>query len=546
MLAVTAVVSLTAAVPIASAQQEEMPLRGDLRTEPAGDLLQRPTTSAQPAQPQQEQADGGYQPFNEGAISSGESLASEEPEATDDASPAGADEVEIETTLQARPSLRARPENRLGAIGLRGSMADDVGELGRSTVPLAAIDADDLARVLRIGSDGSRVNAIETMRRVTPDSPFAPLGLRTGTFAFLPTLEQGIGWTSNAYGVADGESAVYSETTAGFDLRSDWSRHQAFFNGFTTLRRDLSGAEIREREAGIDGELRLDLAAGHEGRAALSYLHRLESAFSPVALTSGAARPYRDTLAGEVGIARNVARLRLGLAGSLVRDQYSDAELPDGTVLSQEDRNTTLASLRLRTGYELSPALIPFAEVEIGRRFYDNRIDAGGYERSADRFALRGGVAIDIGDKWSGEVHAGWLSERADDDNLAEVAGLELGGNLAWSPLRGTIVALRALTSVEAATTECDCGALLYAASLSVTQDILSNLTGSAGIGLDYRDYAQSSAYDLTWSGQVALTYWFNRYLGLTGRGRYESLTSSDAGRESDTASVFIGLRAQR
>ena len=79
-----------------------------------------------------------------------------------------------------------------------------------------------------------------------------------------------------------------------------------------------------------------------------------------------------------------------------------------------------------------------------------------------------------------------------------------------------------------------------------MTQDILSNLSGSAGLGLDYRDYVQSSAYDLTWSGQVALTYWFNRYLGLTGRGRYESLTSSDAGRESDTASVFIGLRAQR
>lgn len=545
MLAVTAAVSLSAAVPIALAQQEQMPLRGDLRTEPAGDLLLRPATSAQPAQPEQEQADGGYQPFSEGAISSGEPLAGEEPEGTD-AFAAGPDEAEIETPSQTGPSLRTGPENSMAAVGLRGSIDGDVAELGRRTVPLAAIDAADLARALRIGSDASRVNAIETMRRATPDNPFAPVGLRTGTFVFLPTLEQGIGWTSNAHGAADGESSVYSETTAAFDLRSDWSRHQAVLNGFGTLRRDLSGAEIRDREAGLDGDLRLDLAGGYEGRAALSYLHRLESAFSPVALTSGASRPYRDTLAGEVGIAREVARLRLGLAGSLVRDQYSDAELPDGTVLSQEDRNTTLASLRLRTGYELSPALIPFAEVEIGRRFYDNRIDAGGYARSADRFALRGGVAIDIGDKWSGEVYAGWLSERADDDNLAEVAGLELGGNLAWSPLRGTIVALHALTSVEAATTECDCGALLYAANLSVTQDILSNLTGSAGIGLDYRDYAQSSAYDLTWSGQVALTYWFNRYLGLTGRGRYERLTSSDAGRGSDTASVFVGLRAQR
>ena len=50
----------------------------------------------------------------------------------------------------------------------------------------------------------------------------------------------------------------------------------------------------------------------------------------------------------------------------------------------------------------------------------------------------------------------------------------------------------------------------------------------------------------MTWTGQLALTWWLNRYLGLTGRARYETVTSSDPGRESDTTSVFLGLRAQR
>jgi hypothetical protein len=107
-------------------------------------------------------------------------------------------------------------------------------------------------------------------------------------------------------------------------------------------------------------------------------------------------------------------------------------------------------------------------------------------------------------------------------------------------------VDLNALTSVEGTTAPGESGSLLYAGNLSLTRELRANLTGTAGIGLDYRDYANSSAYDITWSGQVALTWWLNRYLGLTGRARYETVTSSDAGRESDTASVFVGLRAQR
>ncbi|MCO6386542.1 outer membrane beta-barrel protein [Aliihoeflea sp. 40Bstr573] len=530
------------------AQQTQLPLRGDLREDPARDLLTGPPLAGRSVlEEEAARADAAYRPFSGGALSPGEPLAGERDRAETSDGEEVVDPFAGQPAIDlARPRLREGRENEPDRGAERAGPEGQLDDTVTATVPLAAVDSLDLERNLRIGADASRVNSIEIRRRLPDDNPYAPIGLRVGTFELFPSIEQGLGATTNANGSAEAESAVYSETTARFELRSDWSRHEARLNGFGILRRELSGAEIRDTEAGLDGELLLDFAGGYEGRAAFSYLHRPESASSPVELTAGASRPDRDTLAGELGIGREVARLRLGLTGNVTRDMFSDAELGDGTVLSQEDRNSTLASLRLRTGYEVSPALIPFAEVEIGRRTYDNRVDAAGFERSADRLALRGGIGIDIAEKWRGEAYAGWLSEDPDDDALDAVSGLEIGGNLAWSPLRGTVVDLNALTTVEGTTSPGASGSLLYAGNLSLTRELRANLTGTAGIGLDYRDYANSSAYDMTWNGQLALTWWLNRFLGVTGRARYETVTSSDAGRESDTASVFVGVRAQR
>ncbi|MCO6393348.1 outer membrane beta-barrel protein [Aliihoeflea aestuarii] len=519
--------------------RDERTLRGTpLRTP----LTERDSRAEEPVE-----APADYRPFSEGAISTGEPLADSRPDPTpvdlfsDDDPFAGSDPL----GPQSREG-RVQPLGRLVPATQRAETDVLLDGTTTATVPLAAIDAEDLQRNLRVGTDAERINSIETTRRGSPDDPFAPVGLRLGTFELFPSIEQGIGWTSNADGGVEGDEAFYSETTGRFDLRSDWSRHEARLNGFGILRRDIAGAEIRDVEAGLDGELRFDFSDGYEGRAAFGYLHRPESATAPDTVEGAVSRPDRDTLSGELGIAREIARLRLGLTAAATRDTFSDAELPDGTIISQKDRNSTLAVLRLRTGYEVSPALIPFAEIEAGRRIYDNEIDAAGFRRSADRMALRGGIAIDIAEKWRGEAFAGWLWETPDDEAFERVSGLELGGTLAWSPVRGTIVDLNALTSVEGATAPGAGGSLLYAANLSVTRELRANLTGTAGIGLDYRDYANSSAHDLTWSGQLALTWWFNRYLGLTGRARYENFTSSVDGRDSDTASVFVGLRAQR
>src|SRR5690606_27806571 len=129
--------------------------------------------------------------------------------------------------------------------------------------------------------------------------------------------------------------------------------------------------------------------------------------------------------------------------------------------------------------------------------FYDEKLDSAGYARSADRYSMRAGVELDLREKLRGEFAAGWLTERPDDDRLEAISGFVAEGNLAWSPVRGTVVELSGSTEVEGATVARETGSLLYSGNLAVRRELRANLTGSALLGVDWRDYSGSDARDM-------------------------------------------------
>src|SRR5690606_10798540 len=145
---------------------------------------------------------------------------------------------------------------------------------------------------------------------------------------------------------------------------------------------------------------------------------------------------------------------------------YGDAQLATGGTISQGERNNTLYTMTLRGGYEVSPAMRPFVEGEVGRRLYDARTDSAGFARSATRYGARAGLEFGLGEKFSGELAAGWLGEKPDDARLPLLSGLTADASVVWSPIRGTIVNLDVSTEVEAATFGAGAGTLVYAAGL--------------------------------------------------------------------------------
>ncbi|MFC5386156.1 outer membrane beta-barrel protein [Aquamicrobium segne] len=388
--------------------------------------------------------------------------------------------------------------------------------------------------------------SIEHIAAASADEDFAAPGVALGTFLLRPMIEQGLTATSNADGSATGNSAIISETTLRLGADSNWSRHSAQMTGTTTWRRSLSGQHLKDVRGRLDAVLDLDLDHEWQASARLGYEAAPQSASSPLAIPGIASQPTRHQINGGISVEKSVGKLRLGLSGESERSLYQDARLAGGGTLSQKHRNSTLYTARLRTGYEISPALTPFMQIEGGRRLYDEATDPGGYRRSSDRTGASIGTEFNLGEKFSGEIAAGWLRESFDDDRLNPLSAATIDANIRWSPQRGTDLGLRGSTSFEGATAPGESGSVLYTLQLNGQRQIRANLIADALLGFEWRNYSGSNERDLIYTAQAGLTWWMNRYAGLTMRARHETLNSNIAGRDTRTNSLFLGITGRR
>jgi hypothetical protein len=423
---------------------------------------------------------------------------------------------------------------------------DPVEEEDTTTTGTVRAGTIDSETELQTKPDSEREEAIEGLDKEAEVNPYAPVGMRLGTFTVYPSVESGVTWTSNANSSSTGQPATLSETTLRLNAISEWGGDRTSIESFTNYRKTISGEEIEETRAGIRADLERELGGEWKALASLGYEFGPESASSPTAVEGTLEQPIKHTFDGSLGVERDVGKLQLRLTGNVEREMFGDAELSTGGSISQADQNNTLGTVVMRTGYEISPALTPFVELEYGQRVYDEELDSSGFARSSTRTGARGGLEVDLGEKFKGELSAGWIDEDLDDERLASISGPTLAAALDWSPVRGTIVGLDAETIVEGSTTAGESGSLLHSARVSVSREMRANLTADLAFGGSLRDYTGSDGRDTIWNAEAGLTWWLNRYVGLTGRARHEQLTSNLPDRDYETNSVFVGLKLQR
>lgn len=461
----------------------------------------------------------------------------------------------------------APPQNAYRSEGLEDEGQVDVTyePIAEPTPPVAAVintptsDSDAIDN-LRIGAisadplDDMGRTAAENLRQspeqgqgAAPDyDPFSPVGIRAGSFVLRPSIEQGLRATTNGNNSAYGSSAVLSETTMRLNAQSDWARHQASLDAFGSFSKSISGEDVSEPRLNLQGNLRLDLGEQTTINSSLGYRLEQESASSPNGITDAVNQPLVQTFDGRLGVERDFG-LTFGRATArLERNNYGNADLESGGSLSQKDRNNTYSSVILRGGFQFSPSIRPFAEVEAGKRIYDDRHDINGYQRSGTQLGLRGGAMVDMGEKLNGEFALGMLRESFDDDRLSTINGLSVNAALNWSPQRGTDVRLGASTSVDNATSAGLNGSLLYLANIDVTRQVRSNLSLNARLDTLIRDNKDGSGIDYTIGAQIGATYWINRFVGINGRLRHEFLNSDIEAREYNANSVYLGVTVQR
>lgn len=407
------------------------------------------------------------------------------------------------------------------------------------------IEPDTFGRLnLRTSPDNTRTSSIDNLRRRI-DDPQAP-GVRVGTFIIRPTIGQGIGVERTNYG-GSATTRSFLQTTGKVDIISDWALHELRISAAGVWQKNIGGSGATQPTANVDAKLRLDVDRLTIANLTAGYSFARESNTDPNSIVGASVQSGIHTFTGGADITREFGRIRGTVGGTLTRTVYSAATLSDGTSLSMSDRNQTAAEMKMRLGYEISPALIPFVEASIGRIYRDQTIDSSGYNRNARTYAGKAGVELDFGEKLRGEVSAGYRQVRYFDARLASIGAPTLDGKVFWSPIRGTDVNFGLTTDIDPSTTAGVSGSAYYTLSAGLSQQMIDNLVARVAGSSTYRVFKPSGvASDQTeWVASAGLTWSFSRYLELAGDVGW-NYTDVKTGTDTTTWKAIVELRAKR
>jgi hypothetical protein len=380
--------------------------------------------------------------------------------------------------------------------------------------------------------------------------PYAPLGIRGGSFMFFPAVELSAGYATNPTAVPGGAPSPYFIVAPELQVASLWSRHSLTAN-ITSSYIDYTNGSFQPSpnrpylNSKIDG--RIDVTRDTQILLQQRVLVSTDNPGSPNIGAGLATLPIDTTVGGTLGVAQQFSRLSVAVKGTVDRLSYQNSTLTDGSTASNADRDLNQYGGVARIGYELNPGFKPFTEIQADSRIYDQLINAGGNERNSNGVSAKVGATLDMFGSLTGEMAIGYIERKYfEDATLPKIAGVTLDGSLLWQATALTSAKLTASSVVNETTLTDVSGELSRDINLQVDHALRRWLIGTMKFGYGQDDYVGSPRVDNRYFVSAGITYKLNREMQLKGEVRKDWLNSSQPGASYQSTSFLAGLRLQR
>jgi hypothetical protein len=352
-------------------------------------------------------------------------------------------------------------------------------------------------------------------RRKRPDvDPYAPPGLRVGSFKMFPTLEIGADLTTNV-----NRSATKPKHDAILSLKptlrfeSDWSRHglSATFSADAVkfMNSDdvdtLSGSAAIASRVDIRRTTRADFETGYS-------INSVELGDSE--LPASAVGTRRDTtVSSNSSITHDFGGLEGRLRLGLTRNIYGDVDLVGGGTEDNSDRNYLQTDISARLALRTGAAISPFAEVAYAPRFHDKKTDRNGLKRNSQGLRLTAGASIADDPIWQGDIAATLEMRDYSDDSLGHVVLPGIAANLTWRPTDLTRFEFNTGASLAETVSANTSSSKRWTVGLTASHALRDNVELVAGLKGDIEHGADTT--DLTTTASLGVNWTLNPYVVL-------------------------------
>lgn len=376
--------------------------------------------------------------------------------------------------------------------------------------------------------------------RLARFEPYDPVGIRVGSFVFLPEIEIGGLTTSNVLNSPVAQSDIAAEIATTSRLVSNWSRHAVELRGttFTTYHDDFPSED--DRAWGVEARGRLDITRRTNVQAILGHDRTQESRTAIDASTAGERADVTVDRA-EVALNHRFNRLSVQLRGSVSDTTYSDT---NGT--SNADRDTLETRQIARASWEFKPTFSAFAEQELNQR-EKSALPPDGISR--DSAGTRTRVGVDFGANGAilrGTISVGYGQQNPDDSRLRTVEAFLFDANLAWRPSEITSFLLTAQSDIYDTTTTNSGGVVSHRVGLEARHAFRRYLIATAGLTYTVNDYDAVTVRENQLLSYLGAEYYASPELVLFARYQHLNFDSNEVNRDYEADEFRVGVRLRR
>lgn len=422
-----------------------------------------------------------------------------------------------------------RPLHRLAGVLLLLAIA----------VPAAAQEAVVTSANPTLHAD--RMTGDRLRRTAVPDDPWTPPDRRIGALILSSSIDATLRGTTNAAQSGGGSDAVSVVVEPEVGIRTDWSWHGVEVNLRGAYEAFADGAAADEISAGIDGSLRLDIADQWQADLTAVYDYGQQEPSDPDTPDGLDGRPGIHTVGAGAQLSGGPGRLRPTLAVGVVRTVFEDGT-SGGLPVDQGDRDNTVASARLRLGYEAG-TLIPFVEAEVDRRTYDRPTDSNGLARASTGGALRAGIVLDRGPVLEGEIALGVAGAAFDDPAFDAIRTFTVDGSLVWAPTRLHTITAGVATALNPSTDVATSGSVDVSGEVGFSYAWTPRLTVGWRAGYGTERFEGIGTVENRGAFDVEGRWKLSPHLELTALYSHAWLSSPTAGRSYEADTVQVGVR---
>lgn len=372
---------------------------------------------------------------------------------------------------------------------------------------------------------------------------YKPIGIRAGTWMFVPSLTMGGIYNSNVFASRTsprGDSAfrvnpsllAYTLTerhalAVQADLQSDTYRQNSNL--------DQVNANVRARGR-LD--LRHDMMLLTNFRAA-----RLNDSVGSLESPTGAIEPTPYSLVtGDATYLQKFNRLTASVGARVDSYSYGSTRAQNGSIIDQSGRDGQVYSAHSRLEYVLSPKFGVFASVEGNRRELRG---TPAQPLSSEGYRALTGVNVEFSRLLSGEIGIGYADQQFDAATIGKIVGPAYRAQLTWSPTRTIDVKFKAESIVTQAIDTSPIGIRANALQLGVDYEFRRNVIISLAAIYENDRFFGQPRVDINYIALAELKYLLNRHWAIALRHRYTDRRSNFAPAVFERHEIGLNVTAQ-